>query len=53
MSVFEYIEERKRELDSFAEMWETARLEGADYPEDLEEEEWYEQELAYNEMENM
>ena len=49
MTVDEYVKIRKDELDAFAACWNKgARSESSNYPTDLEEGDWYEQELAYN-----
>lgn len=51
MTVFEYIELRKKELDEFAEDWEKSRLAcPSNWPNTLDEYEWYEHELAFNDM---
>lgn len=51
MTVFEYIEIRKKELIAFADYWEKNRqkLPNA-WPETMDEGEWYEQEIAVNQM---
>lgn len=50
MSLREYVESRKAELDSFGEMWELNRNSpnpGDEWPMSLYEAEWFGQELAY------
>lgn len=46
MNVSEYVEVRKKELDQFESFWE--KRQGAeDWPEQMEDEEWFEQEIAF------
>lgn len=49
MSLREYVESRKAELDAFGEMWELNHnsKNPAEWPMNLCEAEWFEQELAF------
>lgn len=51
MTVEEYVELRKQELDEFAEHWNKMCKElPGQYPKEIEgDAEWFEQEFAYNE----
>jgi hypothetical protein len=45
-----YVELRKKELDGFLATWEAGKLRDPEnYPEHLDEPEWYEQEICHNE----
>ena len=51
MDCKEYVELRKKELDGFLRTWEDGiRREPGIYPKEMDDGEWYEQELAHNEL---
>ena len=51
MNVSDYVKLRKAELDKFEKHWnEMVKSGNQHYPKELEEGDWYDQELAYNEV---
>jgi hypothetical protein len=53
MTLSQYVKSRKKELDDFEKYWKAQRkIDKDNWPINVPEGEWYEQELAYNEGEN-
>ncbi len=49
MTINEYIDNVKKELDKFKEVWDKGVI-NDNYPEDLSLDEWYDQEESYRNM---